>query len=313
VASPIHVELSPTSVPEQAEIESVQAAAKWLVGAAAAIFAALMTGVQLSALGRLGTEHVGRLVVAITASVLALAATAIILVQAVRVLVHPGWTLQRLAHLAGRGRWSNHWLKDQLGGLRGVLGVDQAEVRPAQLYREYVILRRALATYQAHGTVDVPADLDDPKSPKITYTETSKDDLLRRVEGFDEIANRLAAAANLLDTRRRFRQLRTVIWALGAIPILAVPVFVAATTTAADAPISTPLAVRVVFDDTPQVRAALADVKLPETCAGRQVTAVAVGGTLSQPVVVSDGPPECKINRVAIGPDLGVAYPVNPR
>ncbi|MGY1684955.1 hypothetical protein ACI8AK_05130 [Geodermatophilus sp. SYSU D00867] len=250
---------------------------------------------------------------AIVASILALAATAAILGQAVRVLVHPGWTLGKLAHLQALGGWQHHWLKEQLGGLRGTLGTGQTTLEPTQLYRHFATLNDALATYRQKGEVEVDADLDKERSPKIRYTDANENELTARVTAAEETAQRIAVAANLLETRRRFAHLRTVILAVGAVPILAIPVFIAATTPPPETPIRAPIAVRVVFFDTPEAKAELSEAKLPPGCAGRQVRAIAVGGTLAEPVVVSDSLTACNINRVKIGVDIGVAYPENPR
>ena len=80
------------------EVESLQGAARWLVGASAAVGAALLAGTQVSALTRLTPDNPVQLAIAITACIISLVAVGVILVRATRVLVHPDWTLNKLAH-----------------------------------------------------------------------------------------------------------------------------------------------------------------------------------------------------------------------
>jgi hypothetical protein len=310
------------SAPEQSEINSIQAAAKWLVGAFATVFAALMTGVQLSALSGLGAERPGQLALAIIASGLALAASAVILVQAVRVLAHPGLTLGKLAHLAGRDQWNKHWLNDQLGGSQGAFGIQSSKYNlrsgeelgldVVRLYRHFVAMRGALNTYRVKHVVEVAEDLDAPDSTTLIYTQNNVADLRDRVNAYEDVAQRVADTANLLVTRRRYVHLMKLMW-LGAIPVIAIPVFVAATAQTVETPVSAPMVVRVKIGEGPNVLSRLADLHLPDRCAGQELLATAIGGTLSQPVVISDASQDCPLDRIEIGPELGIAFPVHPR
>jgi hypothetical protein len=238
------------------------------------------------------------------------------------VLAHPGVTLGKLAHLAGRDQWRKHWLKDQLGGQRGTFGVQPSRydlssgaeigLDLVRLYQHFVTMRAALTTYREKQTVEIAEDLDVPGSATITYTKDNVTDLQDRVNGYEEIARRVADTANLLETRRRFAHLKNLMW-LGIIPIVAIPVFVTTTARATETPVTEPTAVRVMIGESPKVMSVLADLHLPAGCAGGQFLATAVGGTLSQPVVISDASQDCPMDRIEISAELGIAFPVNPR
>src|SRR5688500_9373192 len=82
--------------PSDSELQAMQAAAKWLVGAGAAVSTALIAGLQLSTLTRLTFATPDRLKLAVGLVTVCLLAVGTVLVVAARVLVHPGWTPDRL-------------------------------------------------------------------------------------------------------------------------------------------------------------------------------------------------------------------------
>jgi hypothetical protein len=120
------------------ELKAVQVATRWLVGAATAVLAVLLAGVQLSALGQLASDRPGRLAIAVIACALGLLAVGTILVLAARVLVSPGWTLSKLAHLETQHRWQGHWLRSELEA-----GEDQHRNRNARLAPSVQVSRGA--------------------------------------------------------------------------------------------------------------------------------------------------------------------------
>lgn len=303
---------APAAPVEQAEIDALRSTSRWLVAASGAIFALLTAGIQVSALGRL-IDYPGRLALALTASTLALAAAAAVLIQAVRVLVDAGWTLGSLAKLAVTPRWKKHWLNDPLGGQRGMLGLGATRLDLPALYRKFVQLREAWSTYQTEGTVKLASDLDVPAGPTTTYTAANISVLRQRLDHYEDIAQKIASAASLIAARRRFTHLKNLLIAVALVPIAAVPLFAAAVTLPPESLVTSPTAVLVELFDTPDSRQALATVNLAPGCTGRHLPATAVGGTLSEPIVVGTFTPECPLRRLLISRDLGIAFPANPR
>jgi hypothetical protein len=298
--------------PVAIELESTQSATRWLVGAAAAVLAVLLAGVRLSTLGQLGAEQPIRLAIAILACAVGLAAVGTILVLAARVLISPGWTLSRLAHLEVTGGWQDHWLRPVLEGQRGLLTPDDA-LRPARLYRRH--RRLLVAWFQLHdrGATTLPDDLDtDRPTTQRSYAVANDEDMTRlrhRLDVTTLITERVVTAANLAQARRRYRRLVQALPFLGALPVVAIPVFAWATTVEPEPRVSAPTPVRVQFAAEP---ALLQRAGLPAGCAGREVDAIAVGGSLLQPIVVSTGDPWCVLHRVRITSALGTAVPLPP-
>jgi hypothetical protein len=295
---------SSARLPAEVELASLQSVARWLVGSAAVVLAALVTGVQLSSLGRLEDGAPWQLPVAVAAGLLALTVVAVILTLAARVLVNPGWSLNELAHLDENGNWTNHWLKAELDKQRGLLIPDD-NLEPRTLYQRHLKLARAWFQLQELGGTSLPVNLDgDEHSAQISYDLASDDDVARlrtRLGSAVAIANSLAAIANLETVRRRYRRLTAGLWA-GVVAVVAVPVFVWATTTDPEPPVTTPIAAHVQMTSD---EAALVKARLPVSCQGLIVEGVAVGGTMPRPIVVSTTTRGCVLDRVRITSDLG--------
>jgi hypothetical protein len=179
--------------------------------------------------------------------------------------VSPGWTLSKLAYLDLQHKWHDHWLRPELEAQRGLLDPDD-DFEPDRLYRRHRRLLVAWFQLQEQGRTTLPDDLN---TTQRDYVVTS-------------ITERIATAANLAETRRRYRQLVRALPSIGALPVLAVPVLAWATTVQPEPAITTP-------------------------------TAIAVDGSLPQPIVVSTSDPRCILNQVRITPSLGTAVPVLPQ
>src|SRR2546430_715910 len=117
------------------ELESIRSAAKWLVGAGAAVMTIFVAGLQLSTLARLTFESPWLRALALAAVVGGFLTVGYVLVLAARVLVHPGWTMNLLAHLDSppEPEWNDHWMREELEGQRRLL-VPGNELRPRKLY-----------------------------------------------------------------------------------------------------------------------------------------------------------------------------------
>jgi hypothetical protein len=178
------------------------------------------------------------------------------------------------------------------------------------------------------GTTTLPDDLDNEHhypanhnpanhnpanhNPGRDYSVTNNDDverLRRRLDEAASISEGIATAANLAATRRRYRRLVRALPILGILPVIALPLFIWATTVQPEPAITTPTAIHIKF--TPD-RAALQHAGLAQSCADRDINAIAVGGTLPRPIVVSTNDPRCTLNQIRITPALGTAIPALP-
>jgi hypothetical protein len=299
----------PPGSPAVVELEAVQAATRWLVGAAAAVLAVLLTGVRLSALGPFASDRLGQLTIAASAYLVGLLAAGLILVLAARVLVFPGWTLHKLAHLHDRQRWQGHWLQPELEAQRTSLTPD-VDLQPSLLYRRHRQLYVAWCQLQERGCTTLRDDLDAGHSgTERDYSVTNDQDverLRRRLEVATGISEGIATTANLIQIRRRYRQLVRALPISGILVVIAVPVFAGATTVELEPAITTSTAIHIKFV---QDRSVIQQAGLPQGCASRDINAVAVGGFLPRPIVVSTNDPRCILNQVRITPSLGTAVP----
>lgn len=294
------------SAATQEELASIQSAARWVVGAAAAILATLVAGVQLSALGKVDEESAPwRLPVAIVACLVAVSVVGVILSLAARVLIRPPWSLNRLAHLDQKGEWHNHWLKEELDTQRGTLVPDDQLV-PSLLYSRHVKLCKAWFELQEHGSTTLPENLDadNEHSTRISYNLTNEEEvtrLLARLDSAISIAESVSLVANLAVVRRRYRQLAYALWA-GVLAVIAIPVFVWATTMDPEPAVTVPIAAYVQLTSDEM---ALTAAHLPKSCKGLTVSGVAVGGTMLRPLIVSTANPKCVLSQVRITPQIG--------
>lgn len=297
-----------------AELESVQSGARWLIGAASAVVATLLAGLQLSVLTRLTFDTTLQLIVSLVACFVGLASVGVVLVLAARVLIHPGWTLNRLAHLDGPNqKWQRHWLRKELESQYGLI-VPGDELRPASLYRRHRRLLEAWLDLTEIGHITLPDDLSED-SPSVTDTHEYHADvpadverLERRLTNVIATATQVAAVANLAAVRRRYRRLVRCLPFIGSLPIVAILFLVWTAAANTDVQLAAPLGVTVELTTSPP---ALLEADLPITCAGRKITGVAIGGSLAAPVIVSDDP-SCPLHDVRITPTLGLVIPIVP-
>jgi hypothetical protein len=299
-----------TTDPFLTELSSLQSAARWLVAASAAVAATLLAGVQITALRDLANQGPVPLYTAGAAGALAVLAVGTIVVMATRVLVAPGWTLNTLGHReleAGPTQWKPTWLRTGLESQRGVL-VPGGELKLSELYRQQHALATANFDLHDQGEIQLPANLTHSAGGTEIYRASSTEDVARLQRRLDNVlvaATRVANAANLITTRRRYRHLiRTLPWS-GVVLVVGITAFVLATSSTAP-PISTPIPVEIRFSDDP---AAIKDAGLPPECRGLTLDAVAIGGTLEEPSVVSTSNDGCLLQNQQITPDSGIAVP----
>lgn len=296
------------------EMNSLQSAARWLVTASAAVAAVLLAGVQITALRTLAGQSSAVIGVAAAAGAVAVIAVGSIVVLAARVLGAPGWTLNKLSHLqlkAPENQWKPAWLRDALEAQRGVL-VPGGDLDLSALYTQQHKLATANFKLHEHGEVQLPTDLTHPTGPSETYRADVPEHtarLQRRLDNVTAAAARVANAANLITARRRYQHLvRTLPWS-GLLLTIGVITFVL-TTTPSSPPVSTPLPVQIQFS---KDRTAITEAGLPPHCAGLTLDAVAIGGSLAEPSVVSTSDAQCLLQQQAITPELGIVVPVETK
>ncbi|MCW2899056.1 MAG: hypothetical protein JWO67_1321 [Streptosporangiaceae bacterium] len=328
--------VSPELGPLTSELDSVQGAAKWLVGAAASSLAVLVAGLQLSSVAEVASRGSVDLAVVAGLCTVAVGSVGTILVLAARVLVHPGWTPNLIAQESSNpDEWQKHWLSNALDARRGFLmpelvdsiptgttlsvaQIAEAAMRPAlkvgRLYGHQQRLLQAWFELVELGEARFSGDLFDEGSTQVAvYRLRSSDDATRlqhRLTATAAAANRVASVANLLDVRRRYRRLVAgwlpVLGGLAVLSILALIWFVASN---AQVPITAPVQVDIKFSND---AGALVENQIPGSCKGLTVRGAAINGSLSEPIVSSINDAHCVLNQAKVPPAAGTVVPVVP-
>lgn len=287
------------SVDRSQELESIRSAARWLVAAAAAVAAVIMAGLQVSAVTKIDGPA-SRMVVAVAAAVLGATAAGWILVRAARVLVSPAWTLGKLTGLERTQpeRWREHPINRELQGSKSLLTTGR-ELVLGEIYRAQRELFVATTTLQETGSATVSTSLSPSTSAcsPVVYDANSDTDerrLQQRLATVTEIAGRIAETANLAETRQRYHTLVRDLRIAGVLLIACFLTFTLASAPADGAPVTTPLKVELRFVPNQD---ALAEADLPRGCAGLSIEAIALGGTLEEPVVTSVQKPSCALSQ----------------
>ncbi|MGX7825673.1 hypothetical protein ACTG9Q_11330 [Actinokineospora sp. 24-640] len=293
------------------ELESIRSAARWLVAAAAAMAAVIMAGLQVSAVTKIDGPA-SRMVVAVAAAVLGAMAAGWILVRAARVLVSPAWTLGKLTGLERTrpDHWREHPINRELQGSKSLLTTGR-ELVLGEIYRAQRELFVATTTLQETGSVTVSTSLSPSTSARspIVYDANSDTDerrLRQRLDTVTEIAGRIAETANLAETRQRYHTLVRDLRIAGVLLIACLLTFVLASAPANGAPVTTPLKVELRFVPDQD---ALAEADLPRGCAGLSVEAIALGGTLEEPVVTSVQKPACALSQKRVPTGIATILP----
>jgi hypothetical protein len=305
------------------EVDSLQAVARWLVGGAAAVLAALVASVQLSSLADVASSGLEVAIQVLGLTVVALAAVGSVLILAARVLIQPGWTLAKLSTVSLEPKWDKHWLKEELDIHRSMILPDvhgtgtattPPTVNPPNLAAHHLRLLRAWIELHETGTSEVKGNLlDVTDNRKIAYDLTKDHDVAAldaRLQATAGASTRLTSLANLLDIRRRYRRLvKLQLPTLGTIVVIAILGLVWLAAENAEVPITTPVQVDVRFtDDLSQ----LSESQIPLTCKGLTIRAVAINGTLSTPEVSSISDRQCMLNHAELSTEIATVVPVPP-
>lgn len=300
------------------EMESLQAGARWLVGASAAVLAVLVASVQLSSLADVAGKGGQQLFWTLVLCGVALLAVGVLLIFSARVLVRPGLTLTKLST---DQKWKEGWRKEELDTYRSMLVPDTRgaatvtnppSLQLDSLHSHYSHLLKAWFELHESKSAEVIGDLlDQDSEPRTRYdlgTPADVEQLEGRLKLTASAVTRVVALANLLVVRRRYRRL--VYWQLplfGVIAVLAVLGLVWLAAENAEVSITAPVQVDVKFNDADLLR----DAGLPVTCQTGPVRGVAINGTLSKPEVSSLST-TCPLSQTEIPPELGTVVPVLP-
>jgi hypothetical protein len=292
---------------------SIQATARWIVGAAAVVLGAIIGGLQLKDLGPLRGASLLTLVTACVACLAAIGGIGWILIAAARVLITQGLTLSDIARREIPVR------------------LTRGPFRPGQRVSNYDPLLRSL--YKRKADL-LPDGTDDVLTFRNTYDEITKavgtvrsgtraalggvtydpgdaaavSRLEALADEYKERTERLVDAAHLYLARRAFGRLIRALWAGGVIAVAGIVVFILVTASPVSL-VTTPIQVHVVIARTASLRE-LAAAGLAPGCAGRTLTGVAVGGSYDEPVVVIDQTPSCPARLFTLRHALGVAIPI---
>lgn len=287
---------TPVAAASPDEAASVRTAAQWLVVAAGAVAATLVTGLQLGDIGKLSGRP-PQLVVAAVTFLAALLVVGRVIARASAVLVVRRVTVGDLLTAE---------TQDQLreGSLIVVGGDGTGDLVP--VLHQIRANREWLFEPGHHSMRDLQADLHDATA-RAGHGDPEAERAAARLE---QRLTTVCAFARAELTRVAYRRLRETItgWP-GWVFALSVAIFyVALSVPVAQAPaVGSPYNVVVVLTGTgDQLRSA----GLAGTCtAPARLVGVAVDGSATEPVVVTDAGPGCPPARFTVTEQVGVAIP----
>lgn len=280
--------------PYLAAAENIRTAARWLLTAFAAVGGVLIAGVPLTAIGRIDPWSINFLAAAVGVGVALLAiAYMIYLVSRVFTAEFVSFAEFSVADLPGTAS------RRRIRTIRSI--ATTAERSRFELYGPV-----AADLGQLHERL---TDLNEQvlKGSKSRGASVSPE-LLERAEAVTAAAARVTDFVNYEFVRRTFRSLFPRLAACGAVVALGVGVYVLNTGQAPpkDPSVTKPVAVRLALEQpSDELRDALG-----EGCDVADIPAVAVGGTLDEPEVVTARAEGCLPVRVDLRETTGIAVPV---
>jgi hypothetical protein len=266
------------------DISSIRAAAQWLVAAAGAVGAALVAGLQLGDVGRLAEAPI-QLAGAALAFLVAISMVGLTIRRAGRVLVVSRTSISDLLRAELRVRAEAQQIE---------LGAGPERVDPG--------LPWVLAQIEENREWLLP-DHDSVGHAYAEYQEARDGDLLRRMHA-------VAAFARGELTRRAYKRLSSTVtgWP-GCLFAVAVIGFAVAVSRPVPKPPPVGAAYRLDVLLTGKA-AALRKAGLPTGCRpGGRLTGVALDGTLTEPVVVTEASGGCPATRFTVTPSVGIPMP----
>ncbi|MFB8760693.1 hypothetical protein [Streptomyces nigra] len=297
-------------------MSSVTGTAKWIIGVSAVVAGVLLTGVSLKDISNLDTDHPERLVLAGVAVVLALVMVSLIIKFASDVLTVPDTTLSKLAaYEVGREQPSPAPDRpipsvadydDVLGYLAQLKGEvqpdpDRQDLSVQQLYNQYVTTMHSVDELRRGQQVTVG---------NHTFGPGDKDNVNQLKEELVVLERRAALlqdAAQFYYVQRKYKTLK-VAMVVGVVVItLAIFGFTWATRSSGVS-INSPIEERFYVSKN---LTALKEAGIDQRCAGRTLSAVAVGGTIETPRIMTRAEPGCPGVTVDVTDSLGRAVPAD--
>jgi len=266
----------------------IRDAAKWLIGAFAAIAALLLTGVQLSSVGQLSLDE-GRLIAAIAGFGLGLGATLYVIVQNVRVLLPQTTTVSGLE--------ADEDLAKYFADNPELLpGPGETVAAFAERYRDAGSAYEAALTADEQGSSDATKEALKKAKARLAKTEREVREVL--------------AVANWKSTEGLFVDVRRKVIAAAVLAAVGIGLFAWAANPPEDpdpparavispAPVVAELRVK------PASRAMLREA-LGEKCLLSNVQVLEVGGTKEKPEVVTIPQQNCQSARLVVSEDIGI-------
>ncbi len=276
-------EASGSSLDERS-IQSLEATARWIVGASASVAAVLVAGLQIRSLADVGGGWHRWL--ALFAFALGFAAVIFVIAKASTVLTTPRYSLVALTQLQGEATIRAAEKKRATPNFGDVAKEDPL--------LEKIYEHRHLLMHDPDLT---PHDVNQQlTTAKQSGTTTAP---------LEESAKRLTDFATLHAVRTRYESLVRWLMAAGAVVAASVVIFASAVASRGDAAVTKPIAVDVYFTAS---TATLRGAGLSNSCP-TQMSGVVVGGTLAEPEVALPESPGCPARHVVVTRELGVAVP----
>lgn len=292
--------LAPEASDGEGAAAVVQSAAKWLISAFAAIGAVLVAGLQIGAIGSLSwNDEPGRVAAVVVSAVIALTITGLVIIYASRVLVGRNYTLDDLVALETKARIKHDREADIAKRLQNPLEYDSV--------LKSLIGRPHLMPPQVHTPLElrdalVQARKDPAGAPPVGSVAAPT------LEDLEKGVSRLTDFVEMTQCRQRYRRL--AFWILPALLGVAACIFAFSWGIASseEIKITRPTAVTIILKNASKDD--LKKIGLGKGCKVKQLQAVAIGGSIAEPEVVTmaDGG-GCRPAKFTMNPDLGLVVP----
>jgi hypothetical protein len=287
-----------TSDPSEAPLVNIRDTVKWMIASASAVAAVLVAGLQVKDLGDLAGSSPVRIAIAAGSASVALLLVLFVIAAAVRVLATPRLSVRDLSarevKIAGASALEVRVkpVKDKL--VQGVLERRTYLLGQHESIREFYDDYSATMNAQRQLLQGQVAHLGDRQFNAGIPDDVAAVATLVRQAQYD--AERLESAAQLIFAEMRFQALAGRLRLGGVVFVAAVLTFAWVTNTSqTGANVTKPVPVQIYVRDA-------AKAGLPRGCRASELQGVAVGGTFTQPDVVTEPVPGCPstvINRAA--------------
>ncbi|WP_331736597.1 hypothetical protein OG426_54890 (plasmid) [Streptomyces canus] len=295
---------------------SITDTAKWIIGASAVVAGVLLAGVSLKDVSNLDDEDPLRLVLAAVAVFVALVAVAFVIKRAGDVLTVPDTTISRLSVYEQSERKPPRVptrpiptvadYDDVLGYLARLKGEVQPDpactaLSVQELYSQYTDTLHKVDQLRRGREVQVEG--------RGTVTPNDQEGINLLKEELAVLQGRAALledAAQFYFVQKAFTRLKTVML-VSVVAITCATVVFTWTTRSSEVPVGSPIEERFSVSTN---RSAVKEAGMRAECAGRTLSAVAIGGTLENPRLMTLSETGCPAAIVDVSDEIGRAIPV---